>query len=163
FIRFLLRWQHVTPDTRREGSRGVLAVVEQLQGFELAAGAWEKEIFPARVTGYRREWLDEVCLDGGVAWGRLSIRDDSVKDDPGGRLPRGPVAVRPPGGGAGHRVDVHKPPAPSRQPARRSARRPHGAGGRALVAAARARRRLRPGRPGRGGRRAADRALGRGF
>jgi ATP-dependent helicase Lhr and Lhr-like helicase len=76
FMRFLLRWQHVTPDTRREGSRGVLAVVEQLQGFELAAGAWEKAILPARVTGYRREWLDEVCLDGGVAWGRLSVRDE---------------------------------------------------------------------------------------
>ena len=76
FMRFLLRWQHVTADTRREGSRGVLAVVEQLQGFELAAGAWEKAIFPARVTGYRREWLDEVCLDGGVTWGRLSVRAD---------------------------------------------------------------------------------------
>jgi ATP-dependent helicase Lhr and Lhr-like helicase len=76
FIRFLLRWQHVTPDTRREGSRGVLAVVEQLQGFELAAGAWEKAVFPARITGYRREWLDEVCLDGGIAWGRLSVRGD---------------------------------------------------------------------------------------
>jgi ATP-dependent helicase Lhr and Lhr-like helicase len=76
FMRFLLRWQHVTPDTRREGSRGVLAVVEQLQGFELAAGAWEKAILPARVTGYRKEWLDEVCLDGGVAWGRLSVRDE---------------------------------------------------------------------------------------
>ena len=80
FIRFLLRWQHVTPDTRREGSRGVLAVVEQLQGFELAAGAWEKTVFPARVTGYRREWLDEVCLDGGVAWGRLSVRGEA--DEP---------------------------------------------------------------------------------
>jgi ATP-dependent helicase Lhr and Lhr-like helicase len=77
FMRFLLRWQHVTPDTRREGSRGVLAVVEQLQGFELAAGAWEKAILPARVTGYRKEWLDEVCLDGGVAWGRLSIRPET--------------------------------------------------------------------------------------
>ncbi|MDQ2815321.1 MAG: DEAD/DEAH box helicase, partial [Actinomycetota bacterium] len=77
FIRFLLRWQHVTPDTKREGSRGVLAVVEQLQGFELAAGAWEKAIFPARVTGYRREWLDEACLDGGIAWGRLSVRGES--------------------------------------------------------------------------------------
>jgi ATP-dependent helicase Lhr and Lhr-like helicase len=76
FMRFLLRWQHVTPDTRREGSRGVLAVVEQLQGFELAAGAWEKAIFPARVTGYRREWLDEACLDGGIAWGRLSLRGE---------------------------------------------------------------------------------------
>jgi ATP-dependent Lhr-like helicase len=76
FMRFLLRWQHVTPDTRREGSRGVLAVVEQLQGFELAAGAWEKAIFPARVTGYRREWLDEACLDGGIAWGRLAVRGE---------------------------------------------------------------------------------------
>jgi ATP-dependent Lhr-like helicase len=77
FMRFLLRWQHVTPDTRREGSRGVLAVVEQLQGFELAAGAWEKTVLPARVTGYRREWLDEVCLDGGIAWGRLSVRGET--------------------------------------------------------------------------------------
>jgi ATP-dependent Lhr-like helicase len=82
FMRFLLRWQHVTPDTRREGTRGVLSVVEQLQGFELAAGAWEKAIFPARVTGYRKEWLDEACLDGGIAWGRLSVRAD------GDELPR---------------------------------------------------------------------------
>jgi ATP-dependent Lhr-like helicase len=81
FMRFLLRWQHVTPDARREGSRGVLAVVEQLQGFELAAGAWEKAILPARVTGYRKEWLDEVCLDGGVAWGRLSVRDCEPSDE----------------------------------------------------------------------------------
>jgi ATP-dependent Lhr-like helicase len=77
FMRFLLRWQHVTPDTRREGSRGVIAIVEQLQGFELAAGAWERAIFPARVTGYRREWLDEACLDGGIAWGRLSLRSEA--------------------------------------------------------------------------------------
>jgi ATP-dependent helicase Lhr and Lhr-like helicase len=83
FMRFLLCWQHVTPDTRREGSRGVLAVVEQLQGFELAAGAWEKAVLPARVTGYRKEWLDEVCLDGGIAWGRLSVREEP--DEPPSR------------------------------------------------------------------------------
>ena len=80
-MRFLLRWQHVTPDSRREGSRGVPAVVEQLQGFERAAGAWEKAVLPARVTGYRKEWLDEVCLDGGVAWGRLSVRDSEPSDE----------------------------------------------------------------------------------
>jgi ATP-dependent Lhr-like helicase len=87
FMRFLLRWQHVTPDTRREGSRGVLAVVEQLQGFELAAGAWEKAILPARVTGYRKEWLDEVCLDGGVAWGRLSVRSETSETSQTEELP----------------------------------------------------------------------------
>jgi ATP-dependent Lhr-like helicase len=84
FMRFLLRWQHVTPGTRREGSRGVLAVVEQLQGFELAAGAWEKSVLSARVTGYQREWLDGLCLSGDVAWGRLSLRPE-VEEAPRGR------------------------------------------------------------------------------
>jgi ATP-dependent Lhr-like helicase len=73
FMRFLLRWQHVAPGGRLEGRFGVLPAVEQLQGFELAAGAWES-ILAARVEGYRTEWLDETCLSGAVAWGRLSIR-----------------------------------------------------------------------------------------
>ena len=74
FVRFLLRWQHVTPGSKREGRFGVLAVVEQLQGFELAAGAWEQAVLAARVDGYRRDWLDELCLSGQVSWGRLSVR-----------------------------------------------------------------------------------------
>ena len=85
FMRFLLRWQHVAGGTRREGSRGVLAVVEQLQGFELAAGAWEKYVLSARVTGYQRDWLDGLCLGGDVAWGRLSLRTDAEDVPAGGR------------------------------------------------------------------------------
>jgi ATP-dependent Lhr-like helicase len=71
-MRFLLRWQHVLPETRREGRRGTLAVVEQLQGFEVAAGAWEESVLPARVAGYQSAWLDDLCLSGEVVWGRLS-------------------------------------------------------------------------------------------
>ncbi|HEY7147453.1 MAG TPA: DEAD/DEAH box helicase [Streptosporangiaceae bacterium] len=74
FMRFLLRWQHVAPGTRQEGRRGVLAVIGQLQGFELAAGAWEPAILAQRVEGYRRDWLDDLCMSGDVAWGRLSVR-----------------------------------------------------------------------------------------
>jgi ATP-dependent Lhr-like helicase len=74
FLRFLLRWQHVLPETRREGRRGTLAVVEQLQGFELAAGAWEAAVLPARVAGYQPGWLDDLCLSGEVVWGRLAPR-----------------------------------------------------------------------------------------
>ncbi|MCG8588136.1 MAG: DEAD/DEAH box helicase [Proteobacteria bacterium] len=70
-MRFLLRWQYAAPQTQREGRRGLLAVIEQLQGFELAAGAWEEAVLPGRVAGYRREWLDELCLSGEVTWGRL--------------------------------------------------------------------------------------------
>jgi ATP-dependent Lhr-like helicase len=73
-VRFLLRWQHAAPGTEREGRRGVRAVLEQLQGYELAAGAWEESVLPARVTGYRPEWLDSLCLSGEIAWARLSAR-----------------------------------------------------------------------------------------
>jgi ATP-dependent Lhr-like helicase len=72
FLRFLLRWQHATPDTKREGKRGVLAVVEQMQGFEVAAGGWEDAVFPARVENFRPSWLDGLCLSGDVTWGRFA-------------------------------------------------------------------------------------------
>ncbi|MFN2489833.1 MAG: DEAD/DEAH box helicase [Actinomycetota bacterium] len=82
FVRFLLRWQHVAPGTLREGRLGVLAVVEQLQGFELAAGAWENAILRARVEAYRSEWLDDLCLSGDVSWGRLSPRNGDLEEAP---------------------------------------------------------------------------------
>jgi ATP-dependent helicase Lhr and Lhr-like helicase len=75
FMRFLLRWQHLADGTRREGRFGVLSVIEQLQGFEIATGAWEPSVLAGRVEGYRREWLDELCMSGQVCWGRLSVRD----------------------------------------------------------------------------------------
>ena len=37
FMRFLLRWQHVAPDTQLAGESGLAAIVEQLEGFEAAA------------------------------------------------------------------------------------------------------------------------------
>ena len=43
FMRFLLRWQHMAPDTQLVGEPGLLAILEQLQGFEAAASAWETE------------------------------------------------------------------------------------------------------------------------
>ena len=74
FLRFLLRWQHAAPGTQLEGRRGLLAAVEQLQGFEIAAGSWEESVFPARVAGYRPEWLDDLCLSGEVVWARVAPR-----------------------------------------------------------------------------------------
>jgi ATP-dependent Lhr-like helicase len=74
FMRFLLRWQGVTPDTRRAGQRGLAAVVEQLQGFEAAVASWESDVLASRVSGYRPEWLDALCFSGEVVWGRLSQR-----------------------------------------------------------------------------------------
>ncbi|HEX7254126.1 MAG TPA: DEAD/DEAH box helicase [Thermoanaerobaculia bacterium] len=71
FLRFLGCWQHVDPAHKLEGPRGVAQVIEQLAGFEVPAAVWEANVFPARVRGYRREWLDQVTLSGEAVWGRL--------------------------------------------------------------------------------------------
>ena len=74
FMRFLLRWQHVSEGTRCQGRAGLLSVLEQLQGWELAAGAWEDAVLGARVESYQRRWLEDLCLGGEVGWGRLARR-----------------------------------------------------------------------------------------
>lgn len=71
FLRFLACWQHVDEGHRLEGPRGVAEVVRQLAGFEVPAAAWEAGVLPARVRGYRRDWLDQLTLAGEVAWVRL--------------------------------------------------------------------------------------------
>jgi len=70
--RFLFAWQHVHPSSRLTGVDGLRAVVESLDGFELAAEAWERTVLPARVEGYEPSMLDTLCLTGEVGWARLS-------------------------------------------------------------------------------------------
>ncbi len=72
FMRFLCRWQRVTADTRAEGPDGLAAVLDLLDGYEIAAGAWETDVLPARLAEYDPLWLDGLCLSGEIAWGRLS-------------------------------------------------------------------------------------------
>jgi ATP-dependent Lhr-like helicase len=72
FQRFLFVWQHVSEERRMEGLDGLAAVIEQLDGCELAAGAWEPSVLAARVREYTPQWLDQLCLTGRVGWGRLS-------------------------------------------------------------------------------------------
>lgn len=78
FIRFLLRWQHVAPETQMAGEGGLLAVLEQLQGFEAAAAAWEPELFRRRLSYYDPSWLDALCHAGEVAWLRLTPAECSL-------------------------------------------------------------------------------------
>ena len=71
-MRFLLRWQHVAPGTQLAGRGGVRQAVAQLGGFEAPAASWEQDLLRARVADYGPNWLDELCLAGDVAWGRLA-------------------------------------------------------------------------------------------
>jgi ATP-dependent Lhr-like helicase len=76
-VRFLLAWQHVRPGAQQHGRDGLLRVIERLQGFEAAAGAWERELLASRLVGYQPGWLDELCLSGEVTWGRLGLHESA--------------------------------------------------------------------------------------
>ncbi|MGY6255026.1 DEAD/DEAH box helicase [Paraburkholderia caledonica] len=92
FMRFLFEWQHLTPDTRSEGRDALAAVLEQMEGFEAAASAWEEDILPARVKAYSNTSLDELCRSGKIVWTRLTERSRSaagpVRSTPIVLLPR---------------------------------------------------------------------------
>ena len=79
FLRFLFKWQRLATGSRAEGPEGLAAVLDLLDGYEVAAGAWESDVLPARLTDYDPLWLDGLCLSGEVAWGRLTaIRNAEV-------------------------------------------------------------------------------------
>ena len=66
YMRFLFAWHGL--GERREGAAGLLAVVEQLEGFEAPVAAWEDSILAARLRGYDPSWLDTLCLTGRLVW-----------------------------------------------------------------------------------------------
>ena len=91
FMRFLLRWQHVAPDTQLAGEAGLAAALEQLQGHEAAAVAWEPDLLARRLRHYDPAWLDRLCHDGEVSWLRLTPR---ARDD--ANTPAGPPSKATP-------------------------------------------------------------------
>ncbi|HKO55907.1 MAG TPA: helicase-related protein, partial [Thermoanaerobaculia bacterium] len=78
FSRFLFAWQHVAPSARLSGVDGLHAILGQLDGFEVAAAAWERSILPARMDRYEPALLDTLCLGGDVGWARLSSAPSTV-------------------------------------------------------------------------------------
>jgi ATP-dependent Lhr-like helicase len=72
FMRFLLRWHHLAPGTQLVGEAGLATVVEQLQGWEAAAVAWESDILVNRMRRYEPGWLDHLSVAGDVAWLRVT-------------------------------------------------------------------------------------------
>ena len=59
------------PGTRLSGDAGLIEVVEQLQGFEAAAAAWESAILPNRLADFHASTLDALTLGGELRLGAL--------------------------------------------------------------------------------------------
>jgi ATP-dependent Lhr-like helicase len=95
FMRFLFRWQGVAGaadmsgmGSRREGEAGLLAVLRQLEGFSVAAGAWEDDVLAPRLRLYAPELLDRLCAAGHIVWFRPAQTADPERRS-------GPVRTTP--------------------------------------------------------------------
>lgn len=64
-----LAWrQHLHPVARLSGPQGLQAVIAELQGLMLPVSLWENEVFPSRLTDYRKQELDRLCAAGELFW-----------------------------------------------------------------------------------------------
>jgi len=100
FMRFLFEWQHATPSSRLAGVDGLQQIIAQLEGFEIAASAWERNILPLRVANYEPTLLDMLCLGGEVSWARVSAAETSlVSATPIALFTRGAAGFSPPKAG----------------------------------------------------------------
>ena len=91
YMRWLLQWQHLAPQTQLAGEEGVFEALRQLEGFEAPAIEWERTLLPARVANYDPRWLDALCLSGAVGWGRVSPHPAWFSEN----QPNGDGAARP--------------------------------------------------------------------
>ena len=73
FMRFLLAWQRVDAQERVAGPEALVLLLEQLEGYEAPAAAWEEEILPARMADYDPLWLDAACQSGRFLWCRVRV------------------------------------------------------------------------------------------
>jgi ATP-dependent Lhr-like helicase len=108
FMRFLFHWHGIGADSDAElngagaelvGSESLAVVLDQLEGAEVPGAAWEAEVLPLRINGYRAHWLDGLCTNGAIRWARLSppgksgpaksgpSRSGPANSDPSGKSP----------------------------------------------------------------------------
>jgi ATP-dependent Lhr-like helicase len=64
--RFSADWHNI--QRRRRGLDALLSAIEQLQGAAIPASVLEREVFPARVEGYKTSDLDTLAAAGEIIW-----------------------------------------------------------------------------------------------
>jgi len=78
FTAFRLRWFHLSDNELPSGVEGTRTVVEQLAGLGFTPAMWETAILPARISSYRPEYLDLLCMGGELRWLALPLDDEAA-------------------------------------------------------------------------------------
>ncbi len=56
------------PEPEESATQALEERLAQLAGLPLPAEMWERDVLPARVPGYRPQWLDHLLLQGELTW-----------------------------------------------------------------------------------------------
>lgn len=78
YVDFMLKWQHVHPDTRFKGKEGVFTAIKQLQTWEEHITCWERYFLATRVSNYKPQFLDELITEGRVSFGRFNLLPEHI-------------------------------------------------------------------------------------
>ncbi len=80
YARFLTSWHGIGRSSR--GMDALVSALETLQGAAIPVSVLEREVLPARVSGYSPALLDELCAAGEIVWigaGALGGDDGRVR------------------------------------------------------------------------------------
>ena len=72
FMRFLFAHHNMRAEDRPTGPGTLQKMLDQLEGYEAPAAAWESELIPSRIAEYDPVWLDALCMSGRILWGRFN-------------------------------------------------------------------------------------------
>ncbi len=75
YFKFLLNWHRLTDKPPAESS--LIGVIDQLEGFPIAAAQWEQEVLAQRLKFYRLDMLDTATQSGQIMWLRLHSKQSS--------------------------------------------------------------------------------------
>jgi len=76
YVDFLLRWQHLHPKTRLNGSAGIDAVIEQLAGHRAYPRLWEQDVLGLRIDQAEPREVGVSVFRGEVRVGQFSLGED---------------------------------------------------------------------------------------
>ena len=85
----MFQWQGLDSDSQAvSGDPEQLAVVlDQLEGLEMPAAAWEDAILPSRIHGYLNYWMDMLSGSGRTMWLRVNAPEKSLVNGAGKQTP----------------------------------------------------------------------------
>ncbi|MCP5468113.1 MAG: DEAD/DEAH box helicase [Deltaproteobacteria bacterium] len=93
FMCFLFEYHGLSGETYASGPDRLKRILETLEGMPASAIAWEEAILPARMKRYDPQWLDMLCTQGQLIWGRYSFHRASEGKSRSGPIKSTPISL----------------------------------------------------------------------